>query len=66
MSGVQGATLKKLTDEFEKKNPNIKIKLEYQGTYINLQAKLNSTMQLLHKVIQVGFIMLPKIKCWLI
>ncbi|EEX27172.1 ABC transporter, solute-binding protein [Lactobacillus jensenii SJ-7A-US] len=45
MSGVQGATLKKLTDEFEKKNPNIKIKLEYQGSYINLQAKLNSTMQ---------------------
>ncbi|MBA1393537.1 extracellular solute-binding protein, partial [Lactobacillus sp. XV13L] len=30
---------------FEKKNPNIKVKLEQQGNYNDLQAKLNSTMQ---------------------
>lgn len=45
MNGVQQQTLKKLTKEFEKKNPNITVKLENQGSYIDLQAKLNSTMQ---------------------
>ncbi|KRL61814.1 extracellular solute-binding protein [Lactobacillus psittaci] len=45
MSGIQGATLAKLTQEFEKKNPNITIKLEHQGSYINLQSKINSTLQ---------------------
>ena len=37
MHGLRESTLKKLTNEFEKKNPNIKIKLENQGSYIDLQ-----------------------------
>ncbi|EOD02381.1 ABC superfamily ATP binding cassette transporter [Lactobacillus delbrueckii subsp. jakobsenii ZN7a-9 = DSM 26046] len=37
--------MQKLTKEFEKKNPNITVKLESQGTYIDLQAKINSTLQ---------------------
>lgn len=45
MVGVQQSTLQKLTKEFEKKNPNITVKLESQGTYIDLQAKINSTLQ---------------------
>ncbi|MBT8859508.1 ABC transporter substrate-binding protein [Lactobacillus delbrueckii subsp. bulgaricus] len=45
MKGVQQSTLQKLTKEFEKKNPNITVKLESQGTYIDLQAKINSTLQ---------------------
>lgn len=45
MRGVQQSTLQKLTKEFEKKNPNITVKLESQGTYIDLQAKINSTLQ---------------------
>lgn len=45
MSGVQGSTLKQLTNEFEKKNPKINVKLENQGTYNDLQAKINSTLQ---------------------
>lgn len=45
MNGGQRAELEKLTAEFEKKNPNIKIKLENQGSYIDLQAKVNSTLQ---------------------
>ncbi|MCT7680534.1 MAG: extracellular solute-binding protein, partial [Lactobacillus crispatus] len=45
MTGVQQATLQKLTAEFEKKNPNITIKLENQGAYTDLQAKINSTLQ---------------------
>lgn len=45
MQGQQETTLKKLAKEFEVKNSNIKIKLEQQGDYDNLQAKLNSTMQ---------------------
>lgn len=45
MQGQQETTLKKLAKEFETKNSNIKIKLEQQGDYDNLQAKLNSTMQ---------------------
>ncbi len=45
MQGQQETTLKKLAKEFEAKNSNIKIKLEQQGDYDNLQAKLNSTMQ---------------------
>lgn len=40
----QHAELEKLTAEFEK-NPNIKIKLENQDSYIDLQAKVNSTLQ---------------------
>ncbi|MBD5430696.1 extracellular solute-binding protein [Lactobacillus sp.] len=45
MSGTQEKTLKSLTKEFEKKNPKITIKLENQGNYTNLQAKINSTLQ---------------------
>lgn len=45
MHGAQENTLKQLTNDFEKKNPNIKIKLENQGSYIDLQGKINSTMQ---------------------
>ena len=45
MPGVQGKTLKQLTTEFEKKNPKIKVKLENQGAYNDLQAKINSTLQ---------------------
>lgn len=45
MVGVEQSTLQKLTKEFEKKNPNITVKLESQGTYIDLQAKINSTLQ---------------------
>lgn len=45
MHGGQEAELKKLTSEFEKKNPNINVKLENQGSYIDLQGKLTSTMQ---------------------
>lgn len=45
MQGTQADTLKSLAKEFEAKNSNIKIKLEQQGNYDDLQAKLNSTMQ---------------------
>lgn len=45
MTGVQQATLKTLTAQFEKDNPNITVKLENQGTYQDLQAKINSTLQ---------------------
>lgn len=45
MTGVQQTTLKQLTAEFEKKNPNIQVKLENQGAYPDLQAKINSTLQ---------------------
>lgn len=45
MSGTQEKTLKSLTKEFEKKNPKITIKLENQGKYTDLQAKINSTLQ---------------------
>lgn len=45
MTGVQQSTLKQLTSEFEKKNPKITVKLENQGAYNDLQAKINSTLQ---------------------
>ncbi|MBA1393201.1 extracellular solute-binding protein, partial [Lactobacillus sp. XV13L] len=45
MTGVQQDTLKELTKEFEQKNPKIKVKLENQGAYPDLQAKINSTLQ---------------------
>lgn len=45
MTGVQQDTLKELTKEFEKDNPKIKVKLENQGQYNDLQAKINSTLQ---------------------
>ena len=45
MTGVQQTTLKQLTKDFEKKNPKITIKLENQGAYNDLQAKINSILQ---------------------
>jgi len=45
MVGVQQSTLQKLTKEFEKENPKITVKLENQGAYNDLQAKINSTLQ---------------------
>lgn len=45
MTGAQEKTLKSLTSDFEKKNPNITVKLENQGKYPDLQAKINSTLQ---------------------
>ena len=45
MSGDQQKALEHLTEEFEKQNPNIKVKLENQGAYKDLQSKLTSTMQ---------------------
>ncbi|MDE6492198.1 MAG: extracellular solute-binding protein, partial [Lactobacillus sp.] len=45
MTGVQQSTLQSLTKEFEKENPKITVKLESQGSYNDLQAKINSTLQ---------------------
>lgn len=45
MVGVQQSTLQRLTKEFEKENPKITVKLENQGSYNDLQAKINSTLQ---------------------
>ncbi len=45
MSRAQESTLKSLTSDFEKKNPNVTVKLQYQGQYTDLQAKINSTLQ---------------------
>lgn len=45
MHGNQESTLKQLTKDFEKENPNITVKLENQGSYQDLQSKLNSTLQ---------------------
>lgn len=46
LTGSSQSALKKLTKEFEKKNPNITIKLQSQGgNYSDLQAKLTSGLQ---------------------
>lgn len=45
MSGKQQKALQHLTEEFEKENPNIKVKLENQGQYKDLQSKITSTLQ---------------------
>lgn len=45
MHGKQLATLEDMTKDFEKKNPNINVKLESQGSYIDLQGKINATLQ---------------------
>ena len=45
LTGTSQSALKKLTKDFEKKNPKITIKLENQGAYNDLQAKINSTLQ---------------------
>ena len=46
LTGTSQSALKKLTNDFEKKNPNIHIKLQSQGgNYSDLQAKLVSGLQ---------------------
>lgn len=45
MSGVPGDALAELTDRFEKDHPNIKVNLQNQGSYTDLQSKLTTTMQ---------------------
>lgn len=42
MNGVQETTLKELTKEFMKENPHIKVKLQNQSSYKDLQSKLTS------------------------
>lgn len=44
MNGAQEETLTKLTDDFMKENPNIKVELQNQSQYSDLQAKINSTL----------------------
>lgn len=44
MNGAQEESLTKLTDEFMADNPNIKIELQNQSQYSDLQAKINSTL----------------------
>lgn len=45
MAGGQGEALKKITDEFMTKHPEIKVTLQNQSTYPDLQAKINATLQ---------------------
>ncbi|MCZ8511015.1 ABC transporter substrate-binding protein [Paenibacillus filicis] len=42
MTGAQEEALKKITDDFTKANPNIKVKLVTQGNYSDLQQKLTA------------------------
>lgn len=44
MNGNLEKALQKLTDDFMKANPNIKVELQNQSTYKDLQAKINSTL----------------------
>lgn len=44
MSGAQEEALTKISDDFMKANPKIKIKLQNQSQYSDLQAKINSTL----------------------
>ena len=43
MNGVQEEALTKLTKDFMKENPKIKVELQNQSAYPDLQAKINST-----------------------
>lgn len=45
MNGAQEEALTKITDDFMKENPNIKVTLQNQGQYSDMQAKINSTLQ---------------------
>lgn len=46
LTGTSQTALKKLTADFEKKNPNITVKLQSQGgNYADLQSKLTSSFQ---------------------
>lgn len=44
MNGAQEESLTKLTEQFMDENPNIKIELQNQSSYSDLQAKVNSTL----------------------
>ena len=44
MNGQQEKALQKLTEDFMKANPNIKVELQNQSNYKDLQAKINSTL----------------------
>ncbi|WP_071130703.1 extracellular solute-binding protein [Enterococcus timonensis] len=44
MNGVQEEALTKIADDFMKENENIKIELQNQSSYGDLQAKINSTL----------------------
>lgn len=44
MNGAQEEALTKLTDEFMEANPNVKVELQNQSQYSDLQAKINSTL----------------------
>lgn len=45
MSGGQGESLEKLVAQFEEKNPHIKVNLQNQASYKDLNQKLTATMQ---------------------
>lgn len=45
MVGPLQTNLQELTKEFEKQNPNIKVKLEYQGSYEDIKSKVQNTLQ---------------------
>ncbi|KRL63260.1 ABC transporter substrate-binding protein [Lactobacillus psittaci] len=44
MVGPLQNNLQALTKEFEKENPNIKVKLEYQGSYEDIKSKVQNTL----------------------
>lgn len=44
MNGAQEKALTKIVGDFEKKNPKIKVELQNQSSYPDLQAKINSTL----------------------
>jgi multiple sugar transport system substrate-binding protein len=44
MNGAQEEALTKLTNDFMKENPTIKVELQNQSQYSDLQAKINSTL----------------------
>ena len=44
MNGQLEKALQKLTDDFMKANPNIKVELQNQSQYKDLQAKINATL----------------------
>ncbi|OFI48799.1 sugar ABC transporter substrate-binding protein [Floricoccus tropicus] len=45
MNGAQEKALTKITEDFQKANPKIKVTLQNQQDYGSLQAKVNSTLQ---------------------
>lgn len=72
LTGTSQSALKKLTKDFEKKNPNITIKLQSQGgNYLTCKQSLcqvynhQRTCQLLRKLTQVGFTMRLRTTCLL-